>query len=169
MDKYYYLISQCPLLNLDSKGHISGEFFLEQAAKWLNLKDFNILKKVNIDDIYIRDNDSGIIKEYKSFEYSLRDSIVKFREGSSESIVDEVLKDILADIDPLKIELGIFHLRWSFIDGIESCHNFDLERVVLYFYRLQILDKIAQFNKERGEKLFNEISNISYEALVYEN
>ncbi|MDP8253171.1 MAG: DUF2764 family protein [Candidatus Kaelpia aquatica] len=169
MDKYYYLIAQLPLLSFDSKNYISSDYFLEQAVKWLSFADFKILKKADIDDIYIKDSDRGIIRDYKSFEYKLRDNIVKFREGDLESITDKILKAILADTDPLKIELGIFYLRWSFVDQLESYHHFDLESAVLYFYKLQILDKISQFDKERGEELFDKISNISYEAIVYES
>ncbi|MDP8215878.1 MAG: DUF2764 family protein [Candidatus Kaelpia imicola] len=169
MDRYYYLISQLPLLDFDGKNYISSDYFLEQAAKWLSPADFKVLKKANIDDIYVSDSDKGIVREYKSFEYNLRDNIVKFREGSLESIVDENLKAVLVNTDPLKIELEIFYLRWSFIDQIGSYHHFDLESTVVYFYKLQILDKISQFDKERGKKLFNSSSNISYEAVVYES
>ncbi len=169
MDRYYYLITQLPLLDFNSIEHIDIDYFIEQAAKWLSPKDFEIFRRASIDDIYLRKSDNGIVKEYKIFEYNLRDDIVKFREGNIGAILDESLKSVLADTDPLKVEMGLLHLKWSFVDKLESYHNFDLERVIIYLYKLQILDRISQFDKEKGEELFNKISNINYEAMVHEN
>jgi hypothetical protein len=169
MDKYYYLLAQLPILDFKSKEYIDTKYFVEQAEKWLSFKDFDIFKRARIDNIYLERDDSGIVREYKFFEYSLRDSIVKFREGNIEAILDKNLKDILGSGDPLKVELGLLRLRWDFIDSLEISRNFDLERVILYFYRLQILDRISQFDREKAERLFDKISSIDYEVMIHEN
>jgi hypothetical protein len=53
--------------------------------------------------------------------------------------------------DPLEGELSIEREKWSFLERLETGHFFDLEALVAYALKLQILERRALFEAERGE------------------
>ena len=50
MDKYYYLASQLPILHFGQSTYVSREYFLKEANKWLNKKDYTSLLKADINN-----------------------------------------------------------------------------------------------------------------------
>ena len=43
MDKYYYLVSQLPLLVFDKETYLTTDSFLEEAEKWMSPSDYAVL------------------------------------------------------------------------------------------------------------------------------
>jgi len=161
MDKYYYLISQLPELKFGGEIFLSKDDFLEQALKWLSEGDFAILEKVNINDISFDNNDYNVIKKYKQFELDLREETVKYRSAvkrKEEYQLKEPLKSILTEGNPLDVEKKLLHLRWGFIEELQSFHYFDIGFLVLYMFKIQILTRLAVFDKEKGWIVFSELS-----------
>ncbi|MDP8233791.1 MAG: DUF2764 family protein [Candidatus Saelkia tenebricola] len=164
VDKYYYLISQLPYLVFGSQDFLNKENFLEQASKWLNKCDFEFLVDLNIGNTFFDNSEDTVIKEYKQFEYSIQETIAKYRTAlkkDEDYQLREPLKSVLTEGSPLEVEKKLLYLRWCFIEEIQSTHFFDFGFLILYMLKIQILERLAVFDKEKGRVVFNELSKVS--------
>jgi len=67
---------------------------------------------------------------------------------------------VIKEGNPLEIEKKLLLLRWNLIEEKQQEHHFDLEFLILYFLKLQILDRLSSFNKEKGQEIFQKISKV---------
>ncbi len=162
MDKYYYFVAQLPLLKFNQKPYISREAFLAEAAKWLTLKDFSLLSRTDIHDFSAAAAGRGVLEEYKEFETALRQELLLYRKakGSIAEGKSRILNPALTEGNPLEVEQKLLKLRWEFIEEKEAGHHFDLDRLVLYFLKFQILERLFTFNREKGAAAFESLCRI---------
>ena len=159
MDKYYYLTASLPLLKFTEAPLITREDFTAEAEKWLSGEDFFILICA------IREiRGENLLRGYKEFEYSTRDELALFRTARRQNIEYKMRKDlsgiIQEDINPLEIERKLLLLRWNFLEEQEIEHCFDLDFLIIYYLKLQILERLASFNKEKGKEIFENFSKV---------
>jgi hypothetical protein len=162
MDKYYYLIAQLPFLKFNEQNYINNDSFLEEAKKWLSEKDFKNLQKANIDKLEIKSK-VNFLQEYKKFELTLRKELAAYRENKKrqqEYQPKEVLKKDLLEGNPLEVEKKLLHYRWQQIEESSKDYVFNLEAVIAYFLKLQILEKVLSFDKEKGTKKFDSLTEV---------
>lgn len=135
---------------------------MAEAKKWLSNKDFSILSPVSINDFYSQDQDPVVLKTYKDFELTLREALASLRKlnTNQELKLSVDLSLNLAEGNPLEVEVKLLSLRWQFIENLESGHIFDLEALILYFLKLQILKRLFTFNKEAGTAVFDKLSEV---------
>ncbi len=160
MDKHFYLVSQLPTLFFDQKATITIKDFLGEAKKWVLRRDFKLLCRVNINDISIDKKGPKVWRQYRRFEYNLRDEVAKWRastHGGDEYTPRSFPISILKEGTPLEIEKRLLRLRWNFIEELEKDHHFDLGRLILYFLKLQILRRLFRFQKEKGMEIYKSI------------
>jgi len=163
MDKYYYFVSQLPMLSFDKETYITIDGFLQEAKKWLSQNDYITLSAVNIADVSLEKNNKKVLKEYKQFEFQLRTDILQWREAlqsGQEHKPNLFPVSIVKDGNPLEVEKKLLLLRWDFIDEIEREHHFDLGYLIIYYLKLQILYKLVSFDKEQGLKTFQNICEV---------
>ncbi|MBU2250847.1 MAG: DUF2764 domain-containing protein, partial [Candidatus Omnitrophica bacterium] len=65
---------------------------------------------------------------------------------------------VVDNSSPLEAERKLLLLRWNFIQEQESGHHFDLTWLILYFLKLQILERLFSFDKDKGLVLFDQLS-----------
>jgi len=58
--------------------------------------------------------------------------------------------------DPLTVEKNLLLWRWQFLDSLEFGHYFDLEFLIMYYLRLQILKRLFTFNKKIGREKYQQ-------------
>ena len=164
MDKYYYLTSSLPLLKFPEKPYVTVEEFIAEAEKWLIVKDFTILSKIDINNFIPDEKDSSIVRIYKDFEYSTRAELASFRIAKKKNTEYKIRKDlsqiIQQDYNPLEIETRLLQLRWDFLEEQEVSHFFDLHFLIIYYLKLQILKRLFSFDKERGREKFQAYSSV---------
>jgi len=163
MGKYYYFVAQLPFLQFDKEPSITRATFLKEAKKWLSKEDFKQLVKTNIDSFAIDVDDSEILKAYKKFENTLREEIALVRRTSKKNIdfkALEIIDSSLLEVNPLEAERKLFKLRWGFIESQEKDHFFDLGLIILYFLKLQILEHLFTFDKEKGLEVFDSLCEV---------
>ncbi len=166
MDKYYYLASQLPFLKFGEEPYLKREDFLQEAEKWSGERDFLVLSGADINELTAHENVPEVLNDYREFEASLRREISRLREAlkaGREHKIPESLKGVVDEGDPLDIEKKLLHLRWEFIEEKEEGHYFDLGFLILYFLKLQILERLFIFNKEEGMVTFDKLCEVSYE------
>ena len=78
-------------------------------------------------------------------------------EGPEAFGVEQTAREAAGDSSPLSAEHTQNRARWSFLDDLETGHHFDMEKLVVYFLKLQILDRKDLFNKERGTEKFEKL------------
>jgi hypothetical protein len=73
--------------------------------------------------------------------------------------ISEVAREALSQETPLKAEMVLLRHRWSILDDLEVGHFFDIERLIIYYLKLQILWRKQQFNREDGTNVFERTYN----------
>jgi hypothetical protein len=167
MDKYYYLISQMPTLLFAQELPITRRYFLEQSRKWLDKDDYDCMVQANINEFaLLRNIPSSILVNFRVFEYRLRQELVLWRKARKEGHEYKSImfpSSLLKEGNPLEKERNLLKFRWQFIEEQEIGHSFDLDAVVAYFLKLQILERYFLFEKEKGREKFQSLSRISSE------
>jgi len=54
--------------------------------------------------------------------------------------------------NPLEIEKRLMRAQWDFLEEQEIGHFFDLDFLIIYYLKLQILERMFSFNKEKGQQ-----------------
>lgn len=163
MDKYYYFVSQLPVLYFEREAPLDSDRYLHEAGKWLSPMDYSVLAAVNMQEVDRTGVRNKVLRDYQKFEFSLRDDIARWRSGQKsggEYKPAMFPASLIKEGNPLQIEVKLLRVRWNYIDEVERDHHFDLEFLVLYFLKLQILQKLTTFNKERGLQTFKNLCEV---------
>ena len=163
MDKYYYVVAQLPLLSYDKEPAIASQQFLEEAEKWLSSKDYTILSNARYDSTDVGISKPKLLEKYVEQEFQFRTELAAWRKAQKEGFdykPEAFPVSLVKDGNPLEIEKAMLKRRWDKISQVEPDHHFDLEFLILYFFKLQILEKISLFNKEKGLEIFQTISKV---------
>ncbi|MBU2265452.1 MAG: DUF2764 domain-containing protein, partial [Candidatus Omnitrophica bacterium] len=94
------------------------------------------------------------------FELNLRRELTLFRQAKQQggSYQSSGFNLVVDNSSPLEAERKLLLLRWNFIQEQESGHHFDLTWLILYFLKLQILERLFSFDKDKGLVLFDQLS-----------
>ncbi len=164
-NKYYYLVAFLAYLEFEKTPPITKSEFLSECRKWLDAGDFKKLAEVNINNIETNPEDPAIIKEWKSFDLTLRKDLGEIREMRKKSLHETIpiwLMDVFEEPTPLLMERKLEKKRWDFIEEKEFGYHFDINTLLLYFLKLQILERLAAFEKEKGKARFERLSEITH-------
>jgi len=170
LSQYYYLVSTLSLLSYDSEHMASTEYFLEQCKKWLTAGDYLILKNASISEFNSYKPGCALLDKWQVWEVNLRNELVKLRAQKKELEGDaylvevpevlgtaEIAREAVAQESPLTAEELLNRARWSFLDDLEVGRFFTIEKLIIYYLRLQILERKSLFNKEAGSERYNSI------------
>lgn len=160
MDRYYYLVAQLPGLQFGREPAISGEILLEEAGKWLSRGALETLRQARLFDLSPDPTPSALYNRFKAFERDFRVELAGWRRALRE---DAELKlsfptSLVREGNPLEVERKLLKYRWDRLEDEERGHDFDLETLIIYHLKLQILARLAGFNGERGFQVFRTIS-----------
>ncbi|MDR3201021.1 MAG: hypothetical protein LBT68_06135 [Spirochaetales bacterium] len=82
----------------------------------------------------------------------------------SQSILDAARKAFNEE-SPLEAEAVVLRALWSLLDELETGHLFDIDKLIAYYLRLQIVELKNKRNRADGEKNFS----VLYETIVNKN
>ena len=107
---------------------------------------------------------SHTLTSFFTWEKALRNELVRLRAhklgkaperfvrpGDPEWDAFRVAQAAVQCDDPLEGELAIERERWGYVERLETGHYFDLEALVAYALKIQIQERRALFEAERGE------------------
>ena len=165
MDKYYYIIAQLPTLYFERESFLTVEIFLREAKKWMRSGEYRYLSSIDLFDTSPDQRDPRMWREFKKRETRFRDELAQWRRSRREG--KEIKKtafpvSLIRDGNPLDIEKKLLKYRWEYIEELEKVHHFDLEFLILYFLKLQILRRLALFEKEKGEERYRNVVTTDY-------
>ncbi|MCK9555063.1 DUF2764 domain-containing protein [bacterium] len=168
---YYYLCASLPMLSFGTKPPMSNDQFLDYTARHLSGKDFFALNNSSLTPSEERKTTQKALETWKHFEISLRNELVNIRakklgkDGHAyfrgEYVPDPFIAAMVAEAageeTPLEVEKRIDTARWEKLEEIEKQHFFDLHFLIIYFLKIQILNKWDNIKAEKGRKIAIEL------------
>lgn len=162
-EQYYYVITSLPSLFLNEELPIKKNDFLVICKKYLKETDFKILESVSSFDVERDEVPLDVIKRLFRWERGVRNALVRLRAVRLGLEPDEFVRGDIFDHSqtllaeeafnansPLMAEEILNKARWRYLDELEFGHYFDIERLVIFFIKLQILERISLFDTEKG-------------------
>ncbi|MBN2600668.1 MAG: DUF2764 family protein [Candidatus Marinimicrobia bacterium] len=166
MDKYIYFATQLPLLVFDKEPALGIDVFLTEGRKWLSDSDYGMLIAVSINDTGPANNDPAALREFKTYENKLRNELVLYRKSQKarqEYKPRLFAAAVLKEGNPLDVEKKLLLLRWNILSELEFGHYSDMQFFILYYLKLQILQRLQQFDKDKGKEKFLTYTELAYE------
>ena len=169
MAQYYYLVASLPLLSYDSERALSTEEFLDACRPLVSPRHFRVLESAGSTDPAADGPSCRTLDLWRGWEISLRNELVRLRaknlgrearvqatdSGSVEP--QAIAREAFSQESPLQGEHALNRARWRYLDELESGHYFDIDKVLVYLLRLQILQRKTLFDDRRGRELFDKI------------
>ena len=170
-EQYYYVITSLPYLSLSEELPISKKDFLANCEKYLKKTDFDILESVSLFDIAEQDEAPlAIIRRFFRWERGVRNALVRLRAESLGIEPEEFVRGEIVDHfqallaegafnadSPLMAEDILNKARWRYLDELEFGHYFDIEILVIFFIKLQILERISLLNAVKGQEILKAV------------
>jgi hypothetical protein len=164
---YYYLVASLPELSFDRPTPITTKDFLELCSEHLPAASCRLLAETDLFQSPASPARLGVLNIWFEREHLLRNELARLRaqrlgwdvtlhlrSTGRDADLAVVAERILGNESPRAAEDKLDRARWTFLDGLEFGHYFDLESLALYWLKLRLLERRAVFNKERGrEKL----------------
>ena len=169
---YYYFAASLPYLEYGVRCPTCLDTFSEAAGRLLSAKDYALIGQalaVENGDI-IPEGGHRVTAEWQSFMQALRNQWVTARagqlkkdpapylrgeRGAETAIIDAVAQAQKA-ADPLEGERIIDQLRWAKLEEIARNQYFNLDFLIVYALKLQILKRLERIDSVHGEHTFNE-------------
>ena len=167
-DFYPYLIASLPMLHFGMKPPFSFERFLENCRQFIPEKDFQLLRTLPPPETY---SDEGkrheIVRKWIQFDSALRNEVVKIRahrnqvdpgmylrpERYSGPSLAQVVTAANMGASVLDGERSLDETRWRMLDELATGHYFDLELLIIYAYKLLILQRWENIRSAEGSIL----------------
>lgn len=143
------------------------------ASSHLSEKDLEALRRARIDAPVELEEDPPCVVSWQRFERGLRNELVRLRaakkgrdpadyvrrdeagnDDSDRMGIAEAAREAYGEESPLSGEAALNRLRWAFLDELEVGHFFDLDRLIVYYLKLQILARKRMFSRDEGERVF---------------
>jgi len=163
------------MLSYDMENPMSEEEFFDSYGQILTEKDYNTVKNSKLIPVEEKPANKALEK-WNNWERTLRNELVKMRaskkaqdgekyivDGEFETATLEIAREIFQASSPLDAELILNKARWDYLEEIEVGHYFDIVKVIVYFLKLQILQRKLQINKEKGKTAFSEIYTVIHD------
>lgn len=185
MDNYAYIIASLPVLNQeDHPQHFVAEEILAEIREQLSARDNSVLDLLlegydpdKLDAEFYRRalaHGNRFIREWFRFDLDLRNATVAFLNDSlgrpegqdlvllaereaEEFPEEEAVQQVLNRADLLQRERGLDDLRWQKVDELTAMDVFDLELILGFVAKLQIIDRWLKLDPESGRELFRKL------------
>ena len=161
----YYLVSSLPLLRFGKNPAMPTQDFLPECKKWMSPQEYRVLQKADIDSSKVLVDTNPILTQWRMQDSFLRDDLSRARhiaQNTSGEKLPVSMLSVFAQETPLLMEKEFARKQWYVLDELELGHYFDINILIVYFLKLQILERFATFNKDEGMKVFNSACEVVY-------
>ncbi|HKL58887.1 MAG TPA: DUF2764 family protein [Sphaerochaeta sp.] len=173
MASYYYLVATLPLLRYEGVPPFDTASFLEQCKTQVSVRDYQIIESA----LAGRNSSHPFLKKWQQFASMVKKELndqrskklglssPKYRnDGEKEFRIAEAVRQALSNENALEAELSLLSLTWKYLDEISALHYFDVEGLLSYAVKLQLLERKSLFTKEEGNAEFKRLfSNLQSE------
>lgn len=174
MSNQYYLMSQLPAIDCDSKSlPITEQYFRDLCSRFLDQKSLTILENLSLEPS--RDETktgSAFLDKWNEKERCLRLALAQIRAVKMKKEFGVLPASCTADIlqaartavgmdSPLAAEEFLNQYRMQTLDSMQPIDNFSIDAVFAYGLRLMLCQRMKKFDKEIGitsyRKIYDEI------------
>ncbi len=169
MAEYYYFAASLPMLRMDREAPMSYSTFMEKASEHLSERDYSDLCLAvfgsTSDEASLR-----IVREWQEYAGHINALLNKVRaerlgfSGYSADREDKALENTLRDIvenkDPLEGEKAILALYFDFLTSREESTPFSSRALMIYALKLQILERMNAFDEVKGRAEFDKLYGV---------
>lgn len=175
MAQYYYAVATLPSLSLEETSYLSIESFCEFMREQLTEEDYSFLSRSSLDPPEEFGDMPKAYVTFARFVVALRNTLSKERAGDLGWELEEHLrlddrgdtgttepgamtrsKEALNAENPLRAEEAIMRAEWALLDELEVGRFFSIEKIIIYYLRLQLCERFGNMTDERGTERFDE-------------
>jgi hypothetical protein len=175
MAQYYYAVATLPTLSLEETSYLTIENFLEFMQEQLTEEDYNHLRRATLDPPEEFGDMPAAYVTFARFVVALRNALSKERAGELGWELEEHLrlddrgetgvtepeamsraKEALNADNPFRAEEAIVRAQWALLDELEVGRFFNIEKIIIYYLRLQLCERFGNMTVERGMDRFDE-------------
>lgn len=163
--QYYYTINSLPHLSFDRHLPIKREEFLARIQSEMDPKDLETFGSVCLYQREPERESISVLEQWYSWERGLRNRLALLRAtklgidpkayvraGGDDESAARLADEIFQLESPAGAEQALNKARWDFLDKLETSHHFDLDKLIIYFLKLQLLERKSLFNEARGRE-----------------
>lgn len=166
---YYYFAATLPMLTFGTRPPMSNQEFLERCNDQLRQADLELIKKALLIPPKEIKKTNSTLSSWTEFEDASRNELVNYRAKKlgrdpavyfrgaympNPHIVAMISLAAQAE-NPLMVERRLDLSRWEKLEEIELLHYFDLQFLIVYYLKLQILNKWASIRAEKGRAVLD--------------
>ncbi len=170
-DAYPYLVASLPMLHFGGKPPFSYDRFLELSREWIPERDYLVLSTIPQPEHYPGEGKHHrFVREGIGFDTALRNELARVRASRRHLEAAEYLRPeaytgsslapgVLAatvPASPLDAERALDEMRWKALEDLAAGHHFDLDVLLSYACRLQILLRWKRIRAADGMSLLGE-------------
>jgi len=173
LDRYYYPVSALPYLTYEGEAAPEIDEFLDVCRTTLKPEDWDLVSSVELrsdED----DSDNPTYAAWLKWERSLRSELARLRaqkrsvdsapfvkEAAHSQVVLDAARSAASETAPEQAEEILLRAIWRHLEELEVGHHFDVDKLIVYFLKLRILDLKRKRNREDGLRMFS----AQYEAI----
>jgi len=165
--QYYYFVSSLPSLDLHQKTSVSYEDFLSACKENLSPRDMTVLAQARI-DIEPEDVTHVFLHQWALCNRHLKNDVARLRARKFSQKEADVLREgfILDPLcteavsraakaaHPLEGERILDEARWKKIEELSSGYYFDVEALIAYALKVQIINRQQLLSSVKGRERF---------------
>ena len=150
---------------------ISYEYFLSCCRQQLSTKDLETIKRTNIAPTEDSEDDCPTLRQWKKFDITLRNELSRYRASKKskdaavyirgEGYLDPFLATeahwAINEASPLEAERFLDRFRWEKIEELEREHYFDIDYLIAYALKLQLLERWQRIDSEGGMRVLQDL------------
>ena len=171
MPQYYpYIMASLPMLHFGNPPPFSFERFLLACEGFIGEQEFDVLKKLPSLLESRGPIEQKVIQKYRAFDVSLRNELVKVRAARKHSDPSVHLREegyfdltlvrlagaVSKNPSLLDAERQIDRERWNFLEELAGGHYFDFDALVVYGFKLLILERWERVRSADKPRALNE-------------
>lgn len=176
MSQYIYTVASLPTPHFESDSFLSVEDFLEICRRFMGDSDYAELESAVVPLDPEQEPGNAVLAAWHQRKRGLQNHLAMLRAAKKEQSADkhlrpdtdgrlhlelpgvlEAARAAAQEQSPLRAEEVLLRWEWNLLDELEVGHFFDLERLIIYYLRLQVLSRKARFNRPDGEARFKEV------------
>lgn len=168
MSNYYpYLIASLPFLQFGAKAPLSSKKLIEMCSGLVSDGDMERIKMAYLPTGADYDTTQPTLRKWHDFETALRNELVRLRapkrhvdpvkylreDGYASPHVAHIAFHASKATSIIESEKILDEERWRMLEELETGHYFDLDRIIIYAYKLSLLEKWDNINAADKENL----------------
>jgi hypothetical protein len=166
--EYYYFAASLPMLMPDDIQGMRADTYLSACEVQLSGKDFDGLNAATLGTEELSWHSTT--RAWQQHDCEVRNHLAVLRAGklgvdaapnirpdAGASSVGESIRSLFENDSPLNAEEALFDLHWRFLDQLVSGHLFDLDFLIVYYLKVQLLERQQGFDYEKGREVLDTV------------